>query len=198
MAASKHRRWINVAKQLLDAGNNETFLSRMVRQCRQRGLEDIVVITHTDDIREAALDLGVAVFETENRVYTCGGFISSRELWQDENIVLLGDVWYTKATFDAIATSKGIKFFGNAVELFAFRFSKEHHEEIHQHLKDVLDVAYVVGTPGSGKIRPLQESFPDKHFIRVHDLTQDIDTEGEYKNFMREKANEGKYKYDMG
>lgn len=145
-------------KQLLDVG--EVFIERIIRQCKRHVKPtEIIVVTWRDEIRDLAFEKNVCVFEPKDRAFTCESILSTHNLWREENVFLLGDVYYTKNTFDSIMEAEGVKFFGHSMEIFGFRFPQQESEKMKRHLRDILKVARKEGDQRAGKVRKLQEKY---------------------------------------
>jgi len=198
LAAGECRRFEGTIKQLLPICDGENFLTRMIRQCQERNCFDIYVATHNEEIIIAVQNIGVKTFVPENRSFTCETILSTKELWNDKTIVLLGDVYYTKNYMDIIFrygenNQPDIKFFASPFEVHAFRFDNYYHQIIEKHLIDILSVAKA---QSHGKVRRLMEKFDKSHLVPNRDHSRDIDLANQYEIFKREIVQERKHKLD--
>lgn len=197
LAAGEQRRFQrDQLKQLLPICDGETFLSRMIRQCYDRGVSDIYVATHLREIAKVAIDKYTGILSPEDRTFTCSTILSSSNLWTDRNIILLGDVYFTKDTIDKIfyfpadPTVSYLRFFASVNEVFAFSFTTSYTKLLKHYLKEIIENAE---SQSGGKVRRLMEKFPS-YWEEIHDETTDIDTAKEYDIFKRDVIHERKYK----
>ena len=105
-------------KQLLVFAE-ETLLARQVRQSFEHGITPIV-ITHDDRIA-AASPMTFRPAESTTILHT---LLSTRGLWGDRVIVLLGDVFYSPELMaEIVSAATEIRFWLKGAEIFAFAFS---------------------------------------------------------------------------
>ena len=125
LAAGKQTRWEKKNpfgyrfKQLLPVGD-ESIINRIVRQCRERGAEPIVVSYHEEIIQ--ATDAATFLIPSYAAHWTVETMQNSP--WgTDRTVVLLGDVVYSKTVMDRIFACKNpIRVFGHEYEIFAINF----------------------------------------------------------------------------
>ncbi len=188
LAAGEQRRFQkDTLKQLLLICDGETFLSRMIRQCKERRWPDIVVATRHKEIKKEAEKHGVETFEPFRYNFTCETIFYTNPLWYEKNIILLGDVYFTKNTMDMIFNGAekeaAIQFFASVNEVFAFRFDIEMETDIIHSLDMILHKAE---GQHEGKVRRLMGNYSLGCWTEVHDETTDIDTPIQYEVFKRD------------
>jgi hypothetical protein len=101
----------NIPKQLAEV-EGVTVLQRTLNQCVEHDLQPIIV-TNDEDLM---LD-GHEVFNSSFVEYWSSTVLSTRPLWSDQVIGLLGDVWFSVAAFKSIVDQAkrdptGCEFFG--------------------------------------------------------------------------------------
>ena len=203
MADGRATRFNGVCKQLLPVGDGETIIERIIRQVNERG-EVPLVVTRNNEILNAGLSGKYATFSTAKNETICESLEYSTQFWTERNIVLLGDVIYSKRVMDAIfSVREPIRVFADFWERFAIVF----RYEVSQKVIDSLRIAKGYVSPNSevmkGKLgffyrhycdHPMtREIFPFEHEIlyQVNDWTVDIDKEAQYENAVREIINSG-------
>ena len=103
-----------------------TILRRIVAQVREY---EPIVITHRDDIRDHVPD--VEFYEPRLHMNMADTFRSTQELWQEQTVVLFGDVIYGEMTIDQILKYRGgFKAIGDSAEIYAFMFSEANHKRL--------------------------------------------------------------------
>lgn len=127
-------RWGEGTPKQLVAVDGEPVLHRTVRKCLVRKIQPTIVAV------DPALTMPqVASFEPSDHRYWVSTLLSCAPLWGDETIVLLGDVWFSAEAMDQIAEGSGLRVYGRQgcsaltggpPEVFACRFSREHHTEV--------------------------------------------------------------------
>jgi len=194
LAAGKATRWRGLPKQLMPAGD-ESIIVRIQRQVFQRG-ELPTVVTHRDDI---AMESKSCLFPKNNDT-ACDTLLSTRDLWHDQVVVLLGDVIYTKDTMDLIFSGdRPLRVYGNAWEIYGMSFSASVGDDIATHLK----IASEYNSPGPrGKLRYFYQSclgfemgsgrYELEVLQWVQDKTRDVDSMWEYNKFIHEIVKSGK------
>jgi MobA-like NTP transferase domain len=197
LCAGTGDRWNNylgIPKQLIEIGG-ETLLDRTVRLLKREGVSEIYVITHNQLlIRE-----GIKIFSPDEYKWTVESFLSTRTLWKDKTLVLLGDVFYTNKAMHRIVTSpNSIGVFGRpgaskctfktTGEIFALSFDSSSIDSVVEHLTKAREHAK---QGGRGKLWefyrslvgfPLQEHRVESEiFLTVNDFTDDFDSPEEYR-----------------
>lgn len=188
-----------IYKQLIPLGK-ETITSRVIRQLKEAGIDDVWLISTPD------LFQGDGVKSYALRDHDVGsiiqGFIKVRHLWKDFDDVLfiLGDVIFSNQDFNKLLSTVETHLFGRfggnpitgkaAKEIFAFRLvgSPEHRSWIYGNL-----VLLVNQTTFPGKLKLWDwyntlkgfGNFPEKiNFMAVGEsYTDDIDSLQEFKQF---------------
>jgi len=211
LCAGEARRFNGVHKQLLQI-RNECILERIIRQCRDRGIEPTVVSHH-----EVFRNVDCRLIVPEVHRYTDETFLSTQYLWNERTIILLGDVVYSKFAMDMVfADCKPVRVFGDQWEMFAVCFAESHWVKVVSALEHAIDVAVETGVNGQGKIRKFYQSlcglpldtntaekeveiyqndhlrvgsYPyDTIFYYVDDWTQDVDSHEDYTALLRQKV----------
>jgi hypothetical protein len=196
LCAGDGTRWgeyLGVPKQLM-AINGEALLARTIRLARANGYHDIQIITHDERLH---MD-GAGVFRPARNRWTVETLLSTRELWTDRTLVLLGDVFFTKRAMRRISRGEsGIHIYGRPDksayyscswgEIFALSFGKRNRETLIAHANHALKDAE---NGGRGLIWEFYRSlcgFPfnehiveDKIFRIIDDLTDDFDSPEQY------------------
>ncbi len=197
LAAGDGERWgdyLGVPKQLISI-NGESLLERMVRLVRRNGIHDIDVVAIDERLRIP----GCGFYRPERRRWTVESMLSSRGLWKEDTIVLLGDVYFTDRAIRRVARYDGpLRVFGRYEgsiltghpygEVFALRFRDGQGVRIAQHLQSVVD------SGGGGLWRlyrsmmgfPLDANRIENHVFRsVDDFTDDFDDPCDYDKAIR-------------
>lgn len=119
LAAGKQQRFPKnyTPKQLLII-NNETLLQRQFRQLNKYNIIP-TVITQNEQIKNHSPKW----FHPKNNQTILETIKSTKELWEDRNIFLLGDTFYSQNLFKNIIENKNeIKFFMSGSEIFFLLF----------------------------------------------------------------------------
>lgn len=177
-----------VFKQLLRVESGESILARMIRQVKTRGGTPIIV-SHKDVFFEIFPDEWNFAPVAHRWVCETLESVIAHHFVQAHNIVLLGDVIYSRATMDRIFEAKApTAVFGNEWEIYAITFQKGRVS----FLQEAIRKAIKWEGEGKGKLRrvwqalyglPQGDAF-DKELLQhisSEDYTQDIDTWREYK-----------------
>jgi hypothetical protein len=201
LAAGEQKRWPMTEppyhKQLLDVGG-ETIVARIVRQCRSRNTEPLI-ISHRD------WPMNVQVVEPCGATrWTVETLFSTYDLWKKRTVVLLGDVVYSRATMDRIFApqSEELKVYGNEHEIFALSIvgTEIYHPitgqggvffvEITDSLGEAISHAESGVARGGGKLRKFYQAYCDLNMTGnaresrvlrwIDDYTQDVDNAGDY------------------
>jgi hypothetical protein len=202
LASGEQARWEQEGKpssrkQLLKL-NGETIIGRIIRQCRERGVEPLVITHHSDII----LSTEATCLPVEKRRWTVETLLSTWG-WLDRTIVLLGDVIYSKTVMDRIfACTDSIRVFGNELEIFALSFAWVAWPDIVPVLETAITHAE---NGGPGKLRKFYQAYcgldldgsqmEDKIIdwvCHITDYTRDVDTPNDYKALLREVVNVGR------
>ena len=98
------------------------LIGRIVMQCNQAGLEPIIV-THRHELIGLSRTLPCRAHTPSNRQYITGTLLSTRSLWSERNIILLGDVYYSDSVFQHIMGGTApLQFYGRDFEIYALVF----------------------------------------------------------------------------
>ncbi|MCG7866906.1 MAG: NTP transferase domain-containing protein [Candidatus Thiodiazotropha taylori] len=111
MCAGESKRWNNhlgVVKQMVPI-DGEPLLHRTVRLLNERGFNSIHVVTNNPTISSPA----VTYIKPKNHNWLVESIYSLEEYFHDENIILLGDVFFTPNALDQICSNtQDISIFG--------------------------------------------------------------------------------------
>lgn len=196
MAHGKGDRWQEVNdlpipveyKQLLELDGGVPIITRTVRKLIEKGYEntEVVVVAPFTLFSLAGLKRCVR-FPIENPGNLLSGIYATKELWEEENVFLLGDVIFSNKMLDTILLEKeSPRVFGRygenkitgkeASELFALRFKKEYSDLIAERIKN---------HPGKlWDLHAIISSMLNLHIIQVPgDYTDDCDSIQEYMKF---------------
>lgn len=137
LAAGTHAKWWkgSTLKQLTLI-NGEPLIVRTVRQLEERGVMGVVV-THKPEIIMAV----PRYLEPEQREFLPSTVLSTRNLWEDRTLILLGDVVWDPKALDKVVSSSGLHFYGSTKgkwEVFAFGFDLEHHIVIEEACRNAI------------------------------------------------------------
>lgn len=186
-AGSQQRFESRIPKQLM-LFHNKPLLYRTIQQVKSRN-QDPYIITRNDKIMQFCNLHNVNIFNPSNNSKCVLTLLSTKKLWTNRVIVLLGDVYYNSKCLDLTYTSqKDIEFFGNGVEIFSISFKPS---------EKILHSLNIASQHPVGKLW---------HFYRAHfdipldqhqrdtsngyclpsDKTNDIDTFEEYIQLKRE------------
>lgn len=197
-AGARWGNYLGVPKQLIPL-ENETVLERTVRLLHEQNLTDIVIVATTAKFAVHRCQL----YPPDKARWTVETLLSTRQLWAETNIILLGDVFYSKQAIHNILYARGdIRFFGRPyankltgnprAELFALKFRKTAEATVLRHGKRVL---YDALAGGRGKLWQLYRSLiggrlNEKQvettiFHIIDDITDDFDFPEDYDRFMR-------------
>lgn len=200
LCAGTGDRWNNylgIPKQLIEIGG-ETLLDRTIRLLKRDGVSDISVITNNQLLKRE----GIKTFAPEKYEWTVESFLSTRTLWKEKTLVLLGDVFYTNKAMHRIVTSpNSIGVFGRSGaskctfkttgEIFALSFDSSAIGSVIEHLTKARENAK---QGGRGKLWefyrslvgvPLKEhKVESKVFLNINDFTDDFDSPEEYRGVL--------------
>jgi len=184
LAAGDQSRWeqdhdLGVShKQLIDIAG-EKLIDRIVRQCRDRGREPLI-ITHHQAIVEA---VDASYCPVVSRRWTCDTLLHSPWGWR--TIVLLGDTLYSRTVMDRIFA---------APEIYGLVFTREVYIQIIEALTAAIRHAE---KGGPGKLRKFYQAYCGINLetnkmesevldwvCNVSDYTTDFDTPDDYHNFI--------------
>lgn len=133
LCAGQATRFNGVVKQLLPLYDGETILGRILHQLQERGFGKqeifIIIAPNSEEIynRFRRWDnkdfmFGVSRINLGNS-HTA---LMTKDLWVDQNFILLGDVIYSQDTLDEILScDKEIAFFGDLWETYAVEFTNQ-------------------------------------------------------------------------
>lgn len=204
LAAGIQARWEtdrNRPKQLLLIGN-ETIITRIIRQCRNRGVEPLV-ITQNEAIQQAVDAECVNPPACRWTVETLQNSPWGPPPWGDgRTIVLLGDVVYSRNLMDTIFRGgPSIVVHGHLYEIFAVTFSRAAHQRVGDALYQAIEHAEAGGT---GKLRtlyqalrgiPLDDDSIEGELLKcvdyMVDYTRDVDTPRDYKELLNKVVKTG-------
>jgi len=193
IAGGEGSRWKNhtgVPKHLLKI-DDETLLDRMVRQCVERGVKDIVIVGPSNDPRYIKRDcrtkeidlLPLSAPKGERKAALC---FSSMDEWSRDfkTCCLLGDVWYENDIMDRILNDEYHTFvmYGRNgpsrltgkiwAEDFAITFYPADHALYRESMK-TFDVK--VTEPWRHVTKCFQDGDDKKHMVYAGGMTEDFD-----------------------
>ena len=181
----------------------EALLRRTVRQCNDLWgfSEEVVVVSHLPGIDSALVGVDYSLFDPPERAYTCQTLESTRSLWKERTIVLLGDVYYTDKTIRRIYKNWfKFSFYGNVAQREIFSFSFTDRNLVSKALRKV-SVRVLTGHHGQlwQLFYVLNGIRADEHppcitfrsFFPVVDITQDFDTVADYLEFLERATYSG-------
>jgi hypothetical protein len=131
-SSGRWQKYLGVEKQLVPvSAAGESMLARTVRLLRQKGVENIHVVTGKPQVKTAPLDAAF-ITPASNRWLT-NTILSTRHVWADRNIILPGDVYFSSDAITRILSDRAdIRFYGidrararllkRRAEIFAFAF----------------------------------------------------------------------------
>lgn len=205
LCAGEATRWNNylgIPKQLITIGG-EPLLERTIRLLHSKGLYDINIVSLNEQLK---IDT-CSIFKPLKYQWIVETLLSTQSLWNENTIILLGDVFFTQKAINTIVSSRSnIHIYGryeanrytsaNWGEIFALSFKRS---DWHQLIKNTKNIIYQAKLGGNGKLWTLYRSlagFPlEKHqvenkiFISIDDFTDDFDFPSEYDSNIR------KYEY---
>ena len=140
--SARWNRYLGVQKHLAPLNHaGQTILGRTVDLVKSNGLEGIYVVTDKPEIQKA--QIGASFVTPTTSTYLASTILSTKEVWADRNIVLLGDVYYSSDAMKKIlGDGSSIKFYGidraslpvrlskRRPEIFAFAFSMGEAETV--------------------------------------------------------------------
>lgn len=125
-------------RHLLNIGG-ELLILRTIRQLKQLGYDNVTVMTDKPEVQEIVPKYMVP----ENSRWIVSTILSSRELWDDRTVILPGDtVWDIYVLGLTLACNRFPMFYGDAKEIHAVVFLREHFEQIEQALKETERIFY--------------------------------------------------------
>lgn len=201
LCAGSGERWggyLGVPKQLVRIGK-EALLDRTVRLLRENGVTNIHVVSNDERLKVEHVNL----FSPALSRWTVETLLSTRSLWAERTVVLLGDVFYSEDAMRAAIEFDGpVRVFGRSgpswftscewAEIFAVSFTREAIGRI-AHAADCALQAAAGG--GKGKLWQMYYSLlgspMDEHridsdvFFVIDDFTDDFDSPEDYDSSVR-------------
>jgi len=170
-------------KQLMQIPGAETVFSRQLRQIRENGCEP-TVITHNSNI----ISVSNKHFIPQHRETLCNSILSSESLWLERNVIILGDVIFTKDGIDLVfSTERPVFVVGNEAEIYALSFTRSHAGRVQESLQ--LAAGYQENA-SKGKLRYFYKDYTGlpiygrelerNVLVWLRDETNDIDSMDEY------------------
>jgi hypothetical protein len=189
LAAGECKRWEGKRPKQLLLIEGESIINRIERLAGN----EAITVTHNPLIQQYVK----RSFIPYHHRCTAETVFNTRSLWLERTIILLGDVIFTPAAMEDILTcDKPIAFFGRDPELFALSFDETMQSRLIGCLRKATDRAiHDVKKCGLGKLWQVYRcwcGFPlNEHrlendvFVKIDDSTTDIDTQGEYLEYLR-------------
>jgi len=185
LAAGKQDRFGHFKlKQLIEV-EGEALIFRTIRQARKY-TNDIIIVAHDKRLQ---VD-GVGFFNPLVRDTTCHTLLSTKSIWDEETIILLGDVFFTDEAIDTIFTcDKPFQFFTDTGDFFAIAVKKEKQELF----EEKLNLAILKWKMQNLWTCPILELYrvmglPERICTVIDDRTQDFDRAYEYEDFKKGKS----------
>ena len=193
LCAGNASRFTGIQKQLLPIGET-TILGRQLSFLRDY---DVYVVTHHDEIADYARVFGANIINPESHTNICDSAYSTYSEWCETNVILLGDVIYSKVVMNQILLCREpMKFFGNVYEIFALTFTNIEIAE--RALRLGIKTPYgklchayrsFIGAPIDRQETPkLLRSETYFQYIDCR-ITRDCDTTNQYLNIVNELVN---------
>lgn len=193
LAAGDHLRWKGVVPKQLANIHGETILGRQVRQLLAAGYRKPTIITHHPEF----ITEGAVLYDPPLRRWTVESLESSRLLWCERTIVLLGDVVFSEEALKAVTSyASDCCFFGKDYEIYALSFIKA--DKFDKALADTLGHARQGGRGGIWELyraynglaldRHIPPTRGAKTFVHIDDWTTDFDYVEQYKAFVGDEA----------
>lgn len=133
LAATNFRIDYEPCRHLLDI-NGEPLLLRTLRQLEELGY-DATVITEKPEVWEVIPD---HCYKPANHRWIVSTMLSTRELWREKTIILMGDVvWDLYVLGLILGFQKLPAFFGNYPGIHAIGMAEEHFDKFETALKKV-------------------------------------------------------------
>ena len=183
MCAGSGTRWNNYlgGPKYLAPVDGEPILTRTKRLLQERGYHNITVtgVDYQIDPNECEIDR----------------FYGARKLWEDDNIHLYGDCYYTEHAIDKILNTKydNFQFYGRGgatktkkwSEIFAIRFKEDYILPSLKIVRELYKNGEIKRCIGWELYRQLLNIPLNKHkipsnFTTINDLTDDFDDPDEY------------------
>ena len=172
-------------KQLIEI-DGQPLLQKTINNLKSRWYEP-VIITKNDELK---IDNS---FDPDDNRFTVSSLLSSKDLRQDRNVILLWDVNYSEQSLDKIFNTKeSVKVLGSKWEIFAISFTDK--ELVAKHLKRMIRYAEKNDNKYIGKLRtfyrslewfPIEEHRFGKYYDNIKDVeTRDFDSQQEYKEYL--------------
>jgi hypothetical protein len=207
-------RWKRATHKQLVGVDGERLLDRIVRQCRRRNIPAVVVCKpeHQDVFR---VD-GAELYTATDSQYWCNTLLTTAPTWgADQRIGLLGDVWYSEECFDVCCQAEGLHWVGRAGaspvvenwpgEVWAVTWGKADAPLLIEACVAALENAellppdlpsYMYACPWQPYRHVIGLPWLQCHFvllnnptwIEVADLTEDMDTEQKYFDYLEARA----------
>ena len=177
-----------VAKQLFPILGKETIIGRIIRQVKEYG-HDPTVVTHRPDIASVTANN----FMPENRETLCNSIISSKRLWTERTIIILGDIIFTAHGMEQIfLVDKPVSVVGNEAEMYALTFHSDQQARV---LESLQAASEFVDRASKGKLRYFYKHYigapmtgedrENKVLTWLRDGTNDIDSMDEYETQLK-------------
>jgi hypothetical protein len=199
-AGGKGTRWGNTTNKVLVDVNGEPLVVRVVRLAQQVFDCPVVVATQYDDVAGVVTNSDTPTFPPLPNRWLSEALLSTRSLWRERTIVLLGDTYYTEKCLNLIKhTDKLVCYFGRLLEIYAVSFryhltmeraceaaiaSAEVSQKL-DHEKGKLWHTYYALNRYSMDEHTIPKP-GDSRFLRLpdDDITMDIDKPEDYKNLL--------------
>lgn len=213
--ATRWKNHLNTPKHLITI-ENERILDRTTRLLKERGIEDILVVTKEYDERYNTPNSVQCVVDINyEKNADADKFLSSKHLWNTDGrtIVLYGDCYFTDEAIKTIVSFKKKEwtlFCRNTEsnitgtpwgECFAISFYNESNEKFEDRLKYIAELhktniikrcgaweAYgaMVGREGKDVMRSHTKMLGN--WVLINDFTEDFDSPEDYEEWLSRRA----------
>ncbi len=195
MCAGPPRIINGICTQLLPLNKGMSFLGRQLAQTSEYSR---YIVTSTQEIKDFALKREVPVIEPESERRACNSILSTKHLWTDRVVILLGDVIFANKVIEKILNhTDHVMFSGDQYESYALSFSIDARDEIISALSKgaekwsgCLRYAYRFWVGKSWRINesPKQLRADPAFFYTGGTGTRDCDSPTIYANIIREEV----------
>jgi hypothetical protein len=123
MCAGSQERWNFFKKTDFPVKQLILIHKKPLLQITQGQFPDSVVVIGDKEYSDKIAKQSKKIFKVKHSGSLIESFYNTRELWEDLNIILLGDVLFSKETIEKIKLcAEELMFFGNNSEIFALVF----------------------------------------------------------------------------
>lgn len=185
----KERHWFIV--------DGEFIITRTVRLLQENGAKDIYITSHLPEY-----DIPLTTrYEPTPTISGVDAFLATRELWEDETIIVFGDVYFSEAAIKTIVETKvkDYGFFGRAWGNRVKKYGEMFAIKIVNHQLFADSCAYLSACLKEGTVQrgaswelyrylmhfPLYNQKVGENFYEINDETDDFDNEANHKDWLK-------------